>query len=240
MTNDLAKIDLDDELSLWHQFTSDGNTQHLPRGAEQLKLNGQSGRWVLPKTDPDTDLTGMELVADCRNIHHGWTRFEGNRVTDARIVKAPGRPARRAELGDEDKTKWELGLDGKTRKDPWSFGHYLPLVGREQGETYIYITSSTSGGREIKNLAACYVAKVQEKGNPDRLPIVKLDKERFKSRFGSRLFAPVLTIVAWRVVGDSLEPADTKKITARPAKDRKRQPAKVGDADDDFDQEIEL
>jgi hypothetical protein len=254
MSNEIAKTNLDEELTLWQRFAEEGNTKHLPRGSEMLKFNGQEGIWCTPKSDPDSDLRGMELVADIRNLHHGWTRFEGNRVADSRIVRAPGRPARRAELGDTDKEMWELGLDGKTPKDPWNFAHYLPMFGREQGELYIYITSSSTGGREIKNLAAVYINKVREKGNPDRLPIVKLNREKFKSRFGSRLFVPILDTVGWRIIKPDFEaiaePPERRKIEAprkgepqKAATAKAKEPAKHArqrDPDDDFDDEISL
>jgi hypothetical protein len=245
-----AKLDLDDELTRWTQFATEGSQQHLPRNSEMLKFNGQTGEWVLPKSDPDGDLRGMELIADVRNIHHGWTKFDGNRVEDQRIVKAPGRPARRSELGDTDKELWELGLDGKTPKDPWNFAHYLPMFGREQGEMYVYITSSSTGGREIKNLAAVYINKVREKGNPDRLPIVKLNREKFKSRFGSRLFAPILDVIGWRIVTANVEAvADAMpkrkaiegSVRAKsPSTKGGRKPAQVVDRDEDFDDELPI
>jgi hypothetical protein len=257
---------VNEELAALEAYAAEGQSSWLPRGAEILKFNGTSGE-LTTKTDPLDDLIGLEVVCDTRNVFHGWTKFvDGKIAGKPAIVRVSQRPKNRSELGDLDETEWPTDTDGKP-KDPWGFATYMPMMGRDQGETYIYISTSRSGQSAVQNLIGVYANKVREKGDLDRLPIVRWGKESFRSKYKGKLWAPVLQVLAWRVVDfkDFADPPERKAIAAPKTEDtpasrfdddrenRRRGKATVqtssgrvvdkrrkrDEADDDFDREEE-
>ena len=88
-------------------------------------------------------------------------------------------PPGREELGDLDEAQWEIGLSGKPT-DPWQFQVLVPMHDTQNGEMYIFGTTSITGRRECdKLISAC--ARMQ-KSEPDFYPVVKLDVSGFEHR----------------------------------------------------------
>jgi len=226
MSKELTTID-PNELDALDALSQEGTYNHLPRGATMIKFNGQTGRWVAPKVDPMEDLTGkLQLIADPMNSYHGFTVFENNRpICGGRyIVQVPGRYTPRSEIGHQDQSKWQPGLDGKP-KDPATFGMYLPMAVQTGDQLYIYITQSTSGINAIKNLLGAYSGNMRRSGRRE-FPIINLSRQSFRSRFGSQLFAPVLEILGWHE--DGAPPiqvlAEPEVLSPEPAKVETKKP----------------
>jgi hypothetical protein len=57
----------------------------------------------------------------------------------------------RESLGDNDKSKWEIGLDNKPA-DPWQPTAWLVLQRVDTGEMFTFTTSSNTGRRAVGNL----------------------------------------------------------------------------------------
>src|SRR5689334_12084355 len=108
------------ELAAFEQYASEGNRSWLPPDATIIKFNSLTGRWFDPKNpDLTEDLSGKrQLVADVRNVHHGYQKFDGNIPVDNRIVRIDRKLPLREELGDLDQSRWEKGFNGQP-KDPW-------------------------------------------------------------------------------------------------------------------------
>ena len=73
---------------------------------------------------------GSEFIVPYPALLVGWIRFNGEGVKPTRHMGKlfegflpPSRPS----LGDDDRTKWDLGLDGKPA-DPWMMQMLLPLL----------------------------------------------------------------------------------------------------------------
>ena len=86
-------------------------------------------------------------------------------------------PPPRAELGQNDKTKWELDSKGKQR-DPWQEGLYLPMVTVDGRLVYTF-TSSSDGGRRygVGPLCGEYGHRIRQ--HPDELPVVRLEQNSY-------------------------------------------------------------
>jgi hypothetical protein len=196
MSKELIPIE---EVGQWEDFASQGNFRHLPSYAEVLRFNGLTGCWWT-RDEPDEDQTNqLKLIADIGNVYHGYSKFEGRRIVDHHIVKAPAKAPSRKELGDLDEAQWPRNAEGEA-KDPLSYAMYLPLTTEGCDAVFIFITSSMSGIRAVRDLAGDYALKLRENQKTERLPLVNLSKDRFKSKFGGKLFAPVFEILSWREI----------------------------------------
>jgi hypothetical protein len=142
---------------------------------------GKAGTYV--KQQDETPIpTGTEVVVVYDEIRVGWIRFAGKGEQPERKmgpVFGGFVPPPREELGDQDETKWELGLSGKPA-DPWQFQILVPMQDTKNGEMYIFGTTSITGRRECdKLIAAC--ARMQ-KSESEFYPVVKLDISGFQHR----------------------------------------------------------
>ena len=102
--------------------------------------------------------------------------------------------AERSSLGDDDQTKWELGLDGRPQ-DPWQHHIYLVLQRGDTQELFTYVTSSITGRRAIGNLLRHYDR--MQRTQPDQYPVVKLKVGGFQHRDDrvGWVATPVLAVV---------------------------------------------
>ncbi len=88
-------------------------------------------------------------------------------------------PPPREELGDDDEAHWENGLNGKPQ-DPWQHQILLPLQNVEDGELYLFATSSQSGRRAVSSLL--YSCQGMMKKDPTNYPVVKLIQGEFEHK----------------------------------------------------------
>jgi hypothetical protein len=190
----LAVID-EQELEGLETFSKEGRSPHLPPGCDILKFNGQEGDWVAPKVDPDERLNGEKFLADIFRVHHGWTRWQGNKRTENHIMPASQKPPKRDTLGDLDESRWAKDDQGKPI-DPWQFAVYLLLISDD--ENFVFITGSQSGQRAVRALVGTAINHDAPARN--QIPIVKLGEESFKSRYGSKLYAPIFEIQGWHEI----------------------------------------
>src|SRR6516165_3006769 len=90
------------------------------------------GEWFIGDTKIEI---GRAYVAHLSELVHGWVKFQDGKPVEQRVGKVADkfRPAKREELGDLDRDKWETQLSGAPR-DPWSLQFFLPLEDVETGE----------------------------------------------------------------------------------------------------------
>ncbi len=179
-----------------------------------MKFNGTDGSLTIT-SDKTDDLIGLEVVVDTRNIFHGFTRWIDGKRTASAIVRISQPKPDRSKLGDLDETEWQV-VD-KVARDPWGrLATYVPMMRKEEDGIYVFITDSISGINAVKNLIGVYANKIHEKGDADRLPIIRIGRESFISKYRGKLWAPVFDLLAWRVVDwkDFSDSPERKEIEA--------------------------
>jgi hypothetical protein len=143
--------------------------------------------------------TGTRVIADMDSLKVGWMKWEDSRPVDDShmgLVVERFKPPRRAELGDNDKSLWEVDDDDKPR-DPWQFTNNLELASEDGGEQYTFSTSSKGGISAIGELCKAFGEEMHL--HPDEWPIIELDVGSYqhsKKSFG-RIKFPILKLVGW-------------------------------------------
>ena len=163
-------------------------------------------------TRDDTPIAcGTEFIVPYTAILVGWIRFngEGNKPTRHMGKLFDGfLPPLRSTLGDDDPTKWELGLDGKPA-DPWQMQVLLPLIDTKTNERFVFNTTSRTGRNAVgKLIAAC---KVLSRKNADVYPVVRLDLGGFQHR-DTRI--GVVKVPAFPIIGEAPKDGTTAPDTS--------------------------
>ena len=97
----------------------------------------------------------------------GWVKWQGGKPVEYRM-RQPGVPMpARADLGDNDRAKWEFGPDGQPR-DPWQNTHFVYLIDPQTAEEFTFSTSSWGGRDCVINLAG-QIKRMRDK-YPDAVP----------------------------------------------------------------------
>ena len=137
--------------------------------------------------------------------------------------------ARRDTLGEMDEGMWEIGKDGKTR-DPWVLTYLLDLA-TDEGDVYLFSTSSKGGIGAIGKLLKAYALEYRQK--PGMVPIVELDNDFYMHPVYKKTYFPVFAITGWT---NKDKPSTTPQAAiAPPAKGNGKGKGKVGeDPSDDI------
>src|SRR5918995_1319500 len=120
-----------------------------------LGFNCLTGRYNRDKSE--VDLTGVSHVALMNTQSWGWISFPDGKphkivglVEDDNFVRPE-----REELGDNDHSKWPLGLDG-TPSDPWSELGSIDLLNSTTGEVLTFEQGSWLGRNAIARFGMMY------------------------------------------------------------------------------------
>ena len=107
------------------------------------------------------------------SLEVGHVRWEGMRPVEPRMGRLVGgfKPAKRSELGHDDRSQWETDDEGQAR-DPWQFSNQLELADPDKGELYTFCTSSKGGLTAIGELCKQYGAAMRQR--PDDWPVIEL------------------------------------------------------------------
>jgi hypothetical protein len=148
-----------------------------------IRFDGKGGRFITPDNDEEVD-GSIDFVALCDQTLIGWIKFNGEgNPPDKKMGLLYDHPPfimpPRNSLGDDDQTKWELGLDGKPA-DPWQHFQYLVLQNGSTGELFTFTTSNITGRSAVGNLLKHY--NRLQKTHPDQYPVVKLRPGGYKPR----------------------------------------------------------
>jgi hypothetical protein len=182
--NKLATIQTDDG---W----GDAAAENAERVIKGTLLKFGDWRWTKGKEGTEVE-EGTTLVAV--STAAAWGKWHGGKPVQY-LMRQPGkRLPDRDELGELDKTKWELGPDGQP-KDLWQNTRFVYLVDPVSAEAYTFVTASW-GGRQAVNDLAEQIQRVRF-GRPGASPLVELRAEPWMTKFG-RKSKPFFKVVGWR------------------------------------------
>lgn len=139
--------------------------------------------------------SGTIFTANIDEMLVGWIKWCGGKPVEQRMIRLADSqtPAKRAELGDNDKSSWEVDSTGQAR-DPWQFTNYLPLLS-ETGELFTFSASSRGGISAIGGLCRRYGQ--HRRHHPDVHPMIALDVESYQHRDFGRIKTPKFTPAGW-------------------------------------------
>jgi hypothetical protein len=123
-----------------------------------------------------------------------WVHWQGGRPIEHKITHAGQSHPWREELGDDDRTEWELGVGGLP-SDPWRDTRYVYLIGPHTAKTYTFVTDSVGGRQAVGELKEAIMTA--RHARPDALPVVQLAASNMKTKYGVKP-RPDFKIVDWR------------------------------------------
>jgi hypothetical protein len=168
-------------------------TSGSPIQGKLLKF-GKTGEWTTGKDNTPLP-SGLRLVA--YNLATAWVRWEGGKpVKDSYIWKTPGIPfPEREDLGYLDEEAWELGPDGKDKRDPWQHTKFVYFADRDTAELYTFSTSAYTHKMPIVDLHK----KIQRMrtGRPNAVPFIELDHESYHSPKWGWQIKPLFRMAGW-------------------------------------------
>ena len=137
-----------------------------------LKFN--KGDFLAGET-AETIPVGTKVTVGMDLLLIGWVRWENGKPIEHRMVRvADGQsPQRRAELGDDDRSTWEIDTQGKPR-DPWALTQYVPMVD-EAGDIFTFCTTSRGGINALADLSRYHGRN--RRAHVDEFPVVELQVE---------------------------------------------------------------
>jgi hypothetical protein len=146
---------------------------------------------------------GTRFACHWTGIERGWIKFGAKGeppVQHVGLIANGFVMPDRETLGDNDKTKWSIGLAGQLR-DPWLTVVYVPMIqvseGPGEGEVMTFTTTTDTGRRSVVNLYnRCETLRYKYCG---QLPVVEIGCKILKNDFNTKV--PMFTIVAWQPVG---------------------------------------
>jgi hypothetical protein len=142
---------------------------------------------------------GTAMVVIMNSLAIGWVKWSDNAPTEHVMgpVAENFQPPKRGELGDLDKSQWEIDDDGAP-KDPFQFTNYLVMVERDgEQKLYTFTTSSKGGLGAIGELCKTYGKGMRQ--HPNELPIVEIDVGSYQhsNKAYGRIKYPVFKHVGW-------------------------------------------
>jgi hypothetical protein len=195
MSTELSTIQNDDGFG-----SVPAETNSLIRGNLFRFVDGDYG------ASGDKRLNGHELIAT--SVATYWVKWIAKRPADIRKAEPGQRYPFREDLGDLDEARWELGLDGNP-SDPWRDSRNLYLIDEVTGEEWTF-TTSTAGGRRAVSELTRQIQNIRHGGHPRACPRVRLDSEKFKSKYGPRP-RPKFTVTGW--IGCEKPAQETPRLT---------------------------
>jgi hypothetical protein len=190
----------------------------------------------------DSIAVGTIFTANVEELQLRWTKWIDNKVVDEHAALAVNNKISpsRAELGDDDESKWPLD-DGGQPRDPWRFAAYLPLLS-EQSELFTFVANSRGSHSAIADLSRRYLN--HNRRHADVFPKIKVDVGSYqhKVRAYGRIKVPDFVPAGWApkslfasalvAAGYAAAELESEAIASDPAEDKS-----FGD-DDPFRDEI--
>jgi hypothetical protein len=141
--------------------------------------------------------TNTTLVAV--DVTTTWVKWQDDKPIEHRITHPGQLHPDRDDLPDQDKTKWQRGLNGEPA-DPWRDTRYLRLIDPRTGQDYTFVTD-TYGGRKAVGDLKSQIANVRF-AYPGAVPVVQLGSTMMKTAFGLKP-RPEFKVVGWRNKGNA-------------------------------------
>lgn len=164
---------------------------------EGMLLKFNKGDYVAGREEEEVAI-GTQLVAIMDTLSVGWKEWRNSLPGESHMgLIADGfQPAKRPELGDLDKTAWEVDDEG-AKKDPYQFTNHLVMRNQENGQLYTFATATRGGLDAVGELCKVYGKAIRQK--PDQYPVVELGCGSYLHRDRSigRVKYPVFKVVGW-------------------------------------------
>jgi hypothetical protein len=161
-------------------------------------LRFKNDDFLIDKTEymePGTKLVAVKAVM-------AWVKWADKKPVETRITAKGHEHPYRRDLPDQDKDKWEKGLDGN-KADPFKDTRFLYLINPANAERFTF-TSDTYGGLqafgELKEAIRLY-----RRVNPGAVPVVSPVATDMPTKFGTKK-RPKFEIVDWHVPQKREEP----------------------------------
>jgi hypothetical protein len=142
---------------------------------------GKDGKFI---TNDDGEPIGddVDFIALCDQTLIGYVKFNDEGAPPDRhmgLLYDGFVMPDRTSLGENDQSKWEIGLDGKPA-DPYQHHVYLVLQRGDTTELFTYAASSLTSRRAVGNLLRHY-DRLQKTHN-DMFPVIRLKTGGFQHR----------------------------------------------------------
>jgi hypothetical protein len=162
---------------------------------------------------------GSEMRPDTRYLVRGTLtaaqHWQKNLPVET-IVKQAGKPFIDVDEANAriPQTDWEMGIDGKPRP-PWQVIRVVYLIRIPDGKLYTHLAATYGTKIAVSNLRE-QVSTMRMLRGSDVVPIVRLDKAPFKTRYGMKI-RPDFIPVAWREIGGAgLQQKPAQQIEHQP------------------------
>lgn len=163
-------------------------------GGAFLKFNGNTGDFTFG-AEGDEIPHGTQLAVQMDGFARGFICWvEGDVVEEVMVKVVDGKPPLQSDLADHG--PYEKHDDGT--QDGWSEQARVTFISLEDGETYVYKTSSKSGLRALGNLLRDFAR--QMRSHPDALPVAEFGATSFIPKNNKKIgkkYAPSFKLVGW-------------------------------------------
>jgi hypothetical protein len=153
------------------------------------------GKYKADKADILPDNTTLVAI----NVTTAWVKWEDGKPVEHLITQPGQLHPDRDDLPDQDKTTWELGLNGEPA-DPRRDTRYLRLIDPWTGQDYTFVTE-TYGGRKAVGELKSQIANVRF-AYPGAVPLVQLGSTMMPTSYGLKP-RPEFKVVGWRNNGNA-------------------------------------
>jgi len=123
-----------------------------------------------------------------------WLKFVNNELVEQVLHKSGEQFPERQDLGDNNESEWELGLDGRP-KDPWTLCAYIYFIEASGTRDFTFIGSSFGARKAVYGLARQVVLK--RRSHPGAVPVIQLGVTSWMSKKFGKIAAPQFTVVGW-------------------------------------------
>jgi hypothetical protein len=154
---------------------------------------GTDGKYTVDKLDILPNNTHLVAI----DVNTVWLKWHDGKPMEHRITHPGQLHPDRADLPDQDKATWEVGINGELT-DPWKDTRYLRLIDPRTGQDYTFVTD-TYGGRKAVGDLKSQISNVRF-AYPGAVPVVQLGSTTMKTAFGPKP-RPEFKVVGWRNKG---------------------------------------
>jgi hypothetical protein len=182
-------------------------------GGRLFAFNGSTG--IHRTLDDDVEVPdGTEFIAFLHETQRGFINFNVDGPPDVRMVRIDqdAKVPERAELGDNDPTKWPLGLNCE-KTDPWIEQFAIPMARNDAGgELYLYVARGVVAMNSVRSLLGRW--RHHPKRKAGLIPVIKVKNGTYyNKRFNADRPKPEFIFGTW--VTKTGEPPPSESTSSR-------------------------
>jgi hypothetical protein len=195
MTNDLTTVTRSTGVALAANVSPYREAVNDEIGADfGTFLKFAKGEWLLGEEGKEVPAEAR-FVANLEEYYRGWVRWWDGKPTDhliGRVIDRHRVPARE-ELGDQDKSRWEVA--NGVQRDPWAKTVYIAMRDLSTDEIVCFTSSSDGGRKAVAKLADRY-DRLRHR-HKAKMPVVTPESEGYQHDVYGKIWKPVFRIVDW-------------------------------------------